>query len=219
MNFKKLSVVLVLLLSGFSGANFTANNPLVLLIIGDSLTEGYGISSENAYPSLLENKFKQKGMFVKVVNGGTSGSTSASGLEKLRWYTRSQPDAVFLTLGSNDGLRGVPLEALKKNLIAMIEYCHKKGWWVALAGLQVPPSHGKVYAQKYRQLFPDLAKQYQLPFFPFLLEGVAGENKFNLPDGIHPNEKGHQIIAQNVFLFLHPSFKKKLGLKSTPKAF
>lgn len=174
-----------------------------ILFIGDSLTAGYGVKKENSYPTLVkqlfESKLKKK---IKITNGGISGSTTASGLSRLKWYSRLHPSIVFLALGANDGLRGIDLKSSKKNLISVINYAKKKKFKVILAGMKLPPNYGKDYAQKFEQLFIEISKEEKIPLLPFLLKGVAGEKKYNLDDGIHPNEKGHQLISQNVFSFL-----------------
>jgi acyl-CoA thioesterase I len=175
-----------------------------ILILGDSLTEGYGVEKEDAFPGQLETKLKLWQPRFQVLNGGSSGSTSASGVRRLKWYGKSKPDLVLLTLGSNDGLRGVkPAETLK-NVEAAILFCREHKWPVILAGLKVPPNYGNEYATAFEKVYPTLATQYKIPLIPFLLEGVAGEAKFNQADGLHPNEKGHEIIAENLFQFLKP---------------
>lgn len=177
-----------------------------VLILGDSLTEGYGVDKEDAFPALLEARLRARGWGegLAVVNGGSSGSTSASGVRRLKWYARSKPDLVVLALGSNDGLRGVKVEETRRNVEAAIAFCREQGWKVVLTGLQVPPNYGPDYAAAFRGLYPDLAKRHGLPILPFLLEGVAGEPGMNLTDGIHPNERGHARIADNLAGFLAP---------------
>lgn len=177
-----------------------------ILILGDSLTEGYGIEKEDAFPALVQANLRAggAGQGLEVVNGGSSGSTSASGVRRLKWYAKTKPDLVVLALGSNDGLRGVKAEETRKNVEAAIEYCKAQGWKVALTGLEVPPNYGKDYAEGFRKVYPDLAKQHGLPLMPFLLDGVAGEAAMNIADGIHPNELGHARIAENLARFLKP---------------
>lgn len=182
---------------------------LTLLILGDSLAEGYGVEKEEAFPARLDSLLRREGYRVMVVNGGSSGSTSASGLQRFRWYEKMRPDAVLLALGSNDGLRGVKADETRKNVERVIAYARQKGHTVYLAGLKVPPNYGKEYAREFEKSFSDLAARYHLPYLPFLLEGVAGEPRLNLTDGIHPNAEGHLFIAQNLrrFLVSTPEFK------------
>lgn len=189
---------LVLLAQGTKAKKFK------ILILGDSLTEGYGIEKDDAFPKKLEIKLNQWQNRFQVLNGGSSGSTSASGVRRLKWYGKGEPDLVILTLGSNDGLRGVkPAETLK-NVEAAILFCREHQWPVILTGLKVPPNYGIEYANAFAKVYEALASQYKIPLMPFLLEGVAGEAINNQSDGIHPNEKGHAIIAENLFRFLKP---------------
>lgn len=172
-----------------------------ILILGDSLTEGYGVEKEEAFPALLDAKLKKWEDRFEVVNGGSSGSTSASGVRRLKWYAKAQPDIVLLALGSNDGLRGVKAEETRKNVEEAILFCRGKGWKVLMAGLKVPPNYGAEYASAFENVYTGLAERYRLPMAGFLLEGVAGEPGMNQADGIHPNELGHERIAENLFRF------------------
>lgn len=182
-----------------------------ILILGDSLTEGIGVEKEDAFPALLDAKLAKWREGFQVVNGGSSGSTSASGVRRLKWYEKSRPDMVMLALGSNDGLRGVKVEETRKNVEAALLFCQSRRWKVVLAGLKVPPNYGAEYAGAFEKIYPDLAAKYKLPIVGFLLEGVAGEPEMNQADGIHPNERGHERIADNLFRF----FKPILDLKPT----
>ena len=172
-----------------------------LLVIGDSLTEGYGVSKQHAYPALLEKKINSvsKTKWV-VINAGNSGWTSASGLRQLRWQLKAgAPDVLILALGANDGLRGQDVQALEKNLVETLEEAKKNGIRIVLAGMKAPPNYGKKYIQEFEQTYKKVAQKTGATFIPFLLEGVAGESKLNLSDGIHPNEKGYEIVAETVF--------------------
>jgi acyl-CoA thioesterase-1 len=183
----------------------------VILILGDSLTEGYGIEKEDAFPNLLEaklRKWKGRDEEFHVVNGGSSGSTSAGGVRRLKWYEKSHPDLVILALGSNDGLRGVKPEDTRKNIEAAIAFCEQHHFRIVLAGLKVPPNYGAEYASAFEKIYPALAAAHKLPYLGFLLEGVAGETELNQADGIHPNERGHARIAENLFRFLKPLLVK-----------
>jgi acyl-CoA thioesterase-1 len=173
-----------------------------LIIIGDSLTEGYGVSKEQAFPALIEKKIKQDGKNWIVINSGISGSTTASAESRFRWVLRSKPDMVMFALGANDGLRGVKVEESEKNLEKVIRMAQEAKVRVILAGLYIPPNYGKEYGIKFRALYERLSKKYNLPFVSFLLEGVGGVPELNLADGIHPNEKGHQKIADNAYKVL-----------------
>ena len=171
-----------------------------VLMLGDSLTEGTGVDKTKAYPYLVEQKLKAQGFLaIKVINAGVSGSTTASALSRLTWYLRDRPDMLLLALGANDGLRGLPTLEIKQNLAETIELSLSKGIRVVLAGMKMPPNYGDDYTLQFEKVFHELAKEYDITFIPFLLEGVAGDPNLNLPDGIHPNEPGHQIIAELVY--------------------
>jgi acyl-CoA thioesterase I len=175
-----------------------------ILFLGDSLTEGYQLSKEEAYPALVEKELKNKGKEVKVINGGVSGATSASGAKRLDWYLKARPDVLILALGANDGLSGLKILETEKNLSLVIEKAKSRGIIVILAGMKMPTNMGESYRKQFEKIYPALAKKYGIKLIPFLLEGVGGKAEFNLPDGIHPNPKGHEIMAKNVLTILGP---------------
>ena len=175
-----------------------------ILFLGDSLTEGYQLARQEAFPALVEEELKKDFPKIKVINGGVSGATTASGLKRLDWYLKSKLDFVVIALGANDGLRGLDLRVTEKNLSQVIEKAKTTGVKVVLAGMKMPTNYGSPYRENFENLFPRLAKKYQLPLIPFLLEGVGGVSKFNLPDGIHPNVFGHQKMAITVIKVLRP---------------
>jgi acyl-CoA thioesterase-1 len=170
-----------------------------LIVLGDSLTEGYGVSKDSAFPAILEEKIKASGKNWTVVNAGVTGSTTASAVSRLKWLLRAKPDAVLVILGGNDGLRGIKVVESQKNLSAAIEMIQKEKKKVILGGLYMPPNYGLEYTAQFRKMYADLAKKYSVPLIPFILEKVAGDPNFNQSDGIHPNEKGHKIIAETIF--------------------
>lgn len=174
-----------------------------LIVLGDSLTEGYGVSKAAAYPALLEKKLHDSGKkdWV-VVNAGVSGSTTASAISRMKWLFKSKPDVVLLVLGANDGLRGLKIEDSEKNLGAAIEFANQQKIRIILGGLYMPPNYGIAYTDKFKKMYSSLAVKYELTFIPFVLDKVAGNPKYNLTDGIHPNEEGHKIIAENIFQIL-----------------
>jgi acyl-CoA thioesterase-1 len=176
-----------------------ADEALVVVCLGDSLTEGYGLAPEQAYPHLLERKLRESGRDVRVVNAGISGSTSASAVARLRWQLKSEPDVVVIALGGNDGLRGVDVEATEANLSEAIALAKANGVRVLLAGMKLPPNYGPEYTAAFEALFPSLAQKHGVALLPFLLEGVAAKPELNLPDGIHPNARGAKIVTQNVY--------------------
>lgn len=175
-----------------------------VLVMGDSLTEGYQLAKEEAYPYLMEQELKKKHPDIKVINGGISGSTSASAPKRLEWYLRAKPDIMILALGANDGLRGLKVEETQKNLDFVITKAKSLGIKIILAGMRMPPNYGKDYTKNFDALFPSLAKKHNLKLIPFILEGVAAKPSLNLPDGIHPNPEGHKVMAKNVMKYLEP---------------
>ncbi len=173
----------------------------IILFFGDSLTAGYGLSTEEAFPALVEKKLNEKEKRCKVINAGLSGETSAGGLARIDWVLRQPIDIFVLELGGNDGLRGLPLEQTEKNLQAIIDKVKAKypNVKIVMAGMMVPPNMGADYSKKFQTIYPTLAKKNKASLIPFLLEGVGGNEKLNLPDGIHPNPEGHKIVATNLY--------------------
>lgn len=183
-----------------------STDPKVILFFGDSLTAGYGLSPEQAFPALVEKKCISNGTPCKAINAGLSGETSAGGLTRIDWVLRQPIDVFVLELGANDGLRGLPLEQTKKNLQSIIDkvktrYPKAK---IVVAGMMVPPNMGPDYTSSFQKIFPELAKKNNATLIPFLLQDVAGHEKLNLGDGIHPNPEGHKIVANNVYQVLSP---------------
>ncbi len=190
-------------MGGDSSAHLPAAQPVPRVVfLGDSLTAGYGLGEEQAYPALLGKLLAAEGTPVRVVNAGVSGDTSAGGLARLDWILRQKPDLVVVELGPNDGLRGLPLAMTEKNLREIVARCRAAGARVLLVGMQIPPNYGPDYAGAFRDLYPRLAEELDVPLVPFLLAGVGGEPGLNLPDGLHPNAEGHRIVARNVLPYL-----------------
>lgn len=178
-------------------------NAKTILFLGDSLTEGYGLNKEEAYPSLvkelIETELKKD---VEIINGGVSGSTTNDAMSRLRWYLRKKPDIVFVALGANDGLRGYNLSKSQENLEKIINMAKDSGAKVLLAGMLMPPNYGEDYSESFKQMYVDLKEKFGLRMLEFLLQSVAGKKEYNQKDGIHPNAKGHKLIARDVFEFL-----------------
>lgn len=175
----------------------------ILVCFGDSLTAGYGLDEEQAYPALLQERLPE----WKVINAGVSGDTTAGGLKRVAWVLRAKPRAVFIALGANDGLRGVDPAETEKNLCSMIEAFRKAGSSVYLAGMMIPTNYGPEYFERFRALFPTVAIKEKVPLMPFLLEGVAGIASLNQADGIHPTPEGAAIVAKHVYAFLKPKLQ------------
>ncbi|HEY8935333.1 MAG TPA: arylesterase [Cyclobacteriaceae bacterium] len=181
--------------------------PKVILFFGDSLTAGYGLSSTNdAFPFLVEQKLNKANKSCKVINAGLSGETSAGGLARIDWVLKQPIDVLVLELGANDGLRGLPLQQTTKNLQSIIDKVKAKypKVKIVVAGMMVPPNMGKTYTDKFKVIFPELAKKNKATLIPFLLQNVAGDEKLNQADGIHPNVEGHKIVANTVYTVLEP---------------
>ncbi|MFN7824472.1 MAG: arylesterase [Pseudobdellovibrionaceae bacterium] len=173
--------------------------PKKILALGDSLTEGYGVARERAYPALLEAKLKNVGFNWVVINSGISGSTTASAKGRLQWQLKNKPDVIFLALGANDGLRGLKVADSEKNLSEAILLAQNSKVKIILAEMLMPPNYGETYRKEFQNMYSRLAKKHQIPLIPFFLKDIAGKPELNLPDGIHPNEKGYQIVAEYLF--------------------
>jgi len=186
--------------------------PRVVLFLGDSITAGYGLDITQAYPALIQEKIDAKNWPFKVVNAGQSGDTTAGGLNRIDWLLRSRIDVLFLELGANDGLRGLPAENVQKNLQAIIDRVKTKypEVKIVIAGMKVPPNMGRSYSDQFQSIFVSLAKKNNAPLIPFILEGVGGIRDLNLPDGIHPTARGHEIVAANVWKALEPVLQSLL---------
>lgn len=175
-------------------------------ILGDSLTAGYGVEPEASYPSVLQRWMDRDRLSFEVVNAGVSGDTTAGGLRRVGWLLRRPLDVLVVALGGNDGLRGIPPEATRTNLVGIIEGARAKqpGIRVILAGMQMPPNMGPDYTRQFQELFPAVAQATKTELVPHLLEGVGGKPELNLPDLIHPTPAGHLVMASNVWVVLKP---------------
>ena len=182
-----------------------------IVILGDSLTAGLGLPVDQAYPSLLQQRLKGEGLDYEVVNAGVSGDTSAGGLSRLDWALQGDVRILVVALGGNDGLRGLPPEALKRNLSEIIERAQARHVQVILAGMEAPPNYGRDYTVSFHRVYPALAEQYRIPFVPFLLWNVAGIDQLNQPDGIHPTAAGARVVADNVWRVLKPLAEEQKG--------
>jgi acyl-CoA thioesterase I len=210
-NLKIIFLALSLLIS--RGLSMAAPAPRVVLFLGDSITAGYGLDTSQAFPAVIQQKIDGQRWNFKVINAGQSGDTSAGGLGRMDWLLKNKIDVLVLELGANDGLRGLPVENSKKNLQAIIDRTKDKypEAKVIVAGMKVPPNMGGDYGRKFEGIFVALAKNNNAPFIPFILEGVGGLPELNLPDGIHPTAKGHQIVAANVWKVLEPVLRSLSG--------
>lgn len=185
------------------GTPVQAQDDTRILFLGDSLTAGLGVAPEQAYPALIQDQLLEKGFtHVRIINGSISGSTTASGFSRIKWYLKAKPDILVLALGANDGLRGLSLHEMARNLDKAIVLAMENGIQVILAGMEIPPNYGPEYAGEFRQVFGHLAETHKIPLIPFLLKGVAGQASLNQADGIHPNGEGQKIIAATVLVHI-----------------
>lgn len=175
-----------------------------IVTLGDSLTAGLGIPVDQAYPAVLQDRIDEAGYEFEIVNAGVSGDTTAGGLRRVDWVLEGDVRILILALGANDGLRGLPVAEMRRNLSTMIERAQARGVAVLLTGMEAPPNLGSSYTSKFGDVFSELAREYDVAFLPFLLEDVAGERRLNQRDGIHPNAKGARVIADNIWPFLQP---------------
>jgi acyl-CoA thioesterase I len=188
------------------GVAAAAPSPQTVLFLGDSITAGYGLELSQAYPALIQQRIKKEGLNFKVINAGQSGDTSAGGLARMDWLLKNKIDVLVLELGGNDGLRGLPVEVIRKNLQAIIDRARKQypEIRIVIAGMKMPPNMGGQYSREFEAMFAALAKKNNAALIPFILEGVGGVRQMNLPDGIHPTARGHEIVAENVWAILSP---------------
>ena len=189
---------------GWGGSVQAASRTVVFF--GDSLTAGYGLDPAQAYPALIQAKLRAAALDYEVVNAGISGDTTSGGVARLDWVLRRPVDVFVLALGGNDGLRGVSLAETRKNLAAILARVRAKYPQAKLvvAGMQLPPNMGAAYADEFRAIFPEVAREAGAVLLPFLLEGVAARPDLNQPDMIHPTAAGQQVVAENVWSLLKP---------------
>lgn len=181
-------------------------SPQKILFFGDSITAGYGIDKNKAFPALIQQKIDSLDWNFKAVNAGLSGETSAGGLRRVDWILRQDFKVFILELGGNDGLRGIDVESTKQNLKKIIDKVRDKkpDAKIILTGMQVPPNLGPEYTGDFKEMYPEIAKEKDVTLIPFLLEDVGGNPDLNQGDGIHPTAKGHKIIAETVWEELKP---------------
>ena len=206
-----MRVILSLLLwvvSFFSVAT-SASEPPVLLILGDSLSAGYGMDREASWVSLLETRLEESGYSYRILNSSISGDTSQGGLARLpRLLDTYQPEIVIIELGANDGLRGINPDITRRNLTSMIQQSQAIGARVLLAGIKLPPNYGSAYLEQFESMYADLAKEFDTLLVPFFMDGVALRPDLLQADNIHPNEKGQPVLLDNVWTELEPALAR-----------
>ena len=180
-----------------------------IVFLGDSLTAGLGLELQQSIPSLLQSRLEAEGYQYVVVNAGVSGDTSAGGLRRLDWSLEGPVALLVIELGANDGLRGLPVAEMKRNLSQIIVTARQRNIRVILTGMEAPPNYGAAYTSEFRQVFPELAKEHRVDFVPFFLEGVAGDAALNQRDGIHPNPEGARVVEQLLWKAIAPLLDKR----------
>jgi acyl-CoA thioesterase-1 len=206
-----MRVILSLLLSivGLIPCSVSASDSPVLLILGDSLSAGYGMDREHSWVNLLELRLEQNGHSYRILNSSISGDTTQGGLARLpRLIDRYQPEIVIIELGGNDGLRGINPDVTRQNMTRMIQYSQQSGARVLLTGIRLPPNYGAVYLQQFESIYTDLAAEYDTLLVPFFMDGVVFVPGLLQSDGIHPNEKGQPVLLDNVWAVLAPQLNK-----------
>lgn len=179
--------------------------PHTILFLGDSVTAGYGLREEQAYPALLEDGLKKHGIDCRILNGGVSGDTTGGGLRRLPWMVKnSSPTLVIIALGGNDMLRGLPVDQIKSNLTKMITFLKQKNISVLLLGIKAPGNLGASYVSSFDKVFDLVSKEMKVPLYHDYIRSVAGKTEFNLRDGIHPTAEGQQLIANDLIKFILP---------------
>ncbi len=196
-----LLVLLLGLLSGSGPAN-AQSTPVKIAVLGDSLAAGYGIKPDQAFPVRLEAALKAQGRNVTILNQGVSGDTTAGGLDRIDWMLADKPDIVLVELGGNDALRGIDPATTEKNLAAIVEKLQAAHVTVWLAGMMAPRNLGSDYVTAFDGLYKRIADKYKVPLYPFILDGVAQDPALNQTDGLHPNPKGAQIVADRLLPFV-----------------
>ena len=206
-----MRVILSLLLGvvGFFPVAATASEPPVLLILGDSLSAGYGMDREKSWVSLLETRLRESGYSYRILNSSISGDTSQGGLARIsRLLDRYQPEIVIIELGANDGLRGINPDITRENITSMVEQSQAIGARVLLAGIKLPPNYGSAYLEQFESIYGDLANEFDTLLVPFFMDGVALRPELLQADTIHPNEAGQPVLLDHVWKVLEPALSR-----------
>ena len=215
-------LVLGLLISGLAGGLAIAPpalaetpagqspKPIKMVVLGDSLSAGYGLPGPAAFPARLQKALKSNGIEVSMINAGVSGDTSSGGRDRLDWSVPEGTDAVIVELGANDALRGTDPKVPREALSDIVTRLKARKIGVLLCGMLAPPNYGSEYAARFNSIYPDLSKSFGVPLYPFFLDGVAGDAKLNQPDGLHPTAEGVDVIVKNIL----PTVQAFLGALS-----
>ena len=197
----------LLLMAGPALAQTPAAKPVKMVVLGDSLSAGLGLSASAAFPARLQKALKAKGIEVDMVNAGVSGDTTSGGRDRLDWSVPDGTEAVILELGANDALRGLDPKVARAALTEILKRLQARKIAVLLCGMLAPPNYGADYSAAFNAIYPDLAKTFQVPLYPFFLEGVATEARLNQADGLHPTAEGVDTIVKNIL----PTVEALLG--------
>ena len=188
----------------------TSPSPAILFL-GTSLTAGYGLTPEEAYPALIQQKIDSAGLDYRVINAGVSGETSAGALRRVDWLFQQPISMLVLETGANDGLRGLSVDSLRANVDAILRKAKRlqPSVKLVLVGMRMPPNYGRDYSRRFEEIYPDLARTHDAALVPFLLAGVGGISPLNQADGIHPTAEGQRRLAATVWRVLEPELKKR----------
>jgi acyl-CoA thioesterase-1 len=193
-----IAVLMIALMTVVDPAWAEATKPVKLVVLGDSLSAGLGLPAQDAFPTKLQKALQAKGIAVDMTNAGVSGDTSSGGRERLDWSVPDGTDGVIVELGANDALRGIDPDLTRTALTDIVQRLKTRKIAVMLCGMLAPPNYGAEYAARFNSIYPDLAKKFDVPLYPFFLDGVAADAKLNQADGIHPTAAGVDIIVNNI---------------------
>jgi len=193
-----IAVLMIALMTVVDPAWAEATKPVKLVVLGDSLSAGLGLPAQDAFPTKLQKALQAKGIAVDMTNAGVSGDTSSGGRDRLDWSVPDGTDGVIVELGANDALRGIDPDLTRTALTDIVQRLKTRKIAVMLCGMLAPPNYGADYAARFNSIYPDLAKQFDVPLYPFFLDGVAADAKLNQADGIHPTAAGVDIIVGNM---------------------
>ena len=200
-------LLLVIAASGVRPPPAPASQGLIVAF-GDSLTAGYGVAPDDAYPGRLAARLRAEGYPYRIVNAGVSGDTTAGGLRRVDWVLQLKPDVVIVALGANDGLRGQDLPRMRANLDQIVTRFQAAGATVLLAGMRLPPNYGRAYADEFHRVYQTVARARGAALMPFLLDGVGAEPALNQADGIHPTAEGYRVVADRLWEHLRPLLRR-----------
>lgn len=189
----------------------SASPEIIIVAMGNSLTAGYGVSEEEAYPAKLERRLRAEGYNCRVINAGVSGETTSDALSRLDWVLGMKPDIVIFESGANDGFRGINPAIPRKNIDKVLTRLHEAGVVTVLAGMKMALSLGPAYVAEFDAIYPDLAKKHGVLFIPFFLDGVATKQQLNQEDGIHPRAAGYDIIVENILPLVQKAISQRSG--------